>query len=43
MGNKVKEPNWKEEMRKKLTNEKEFEDWTVEMGRKLKSSALGLN
>ncbi len=36
---KVKELKWKEEMRKKLAGEDEFEDWAVEMGRKLKTSA----
>lgn len=36
---KTKELTWKEEMLKKLGKEKDFEDWTIEMGRKLKSNA----
>ena len=35
---KVKELSWKEKMRQNLADEREFEAWTVEMGRKLKKS-----
>lgn len=33
--NKTKELSWKKEMLKKLEQEKEFEVWCVEMGRKV--------
>lgn len=33
--NKVKHLKWKEQMLEQLESEKEFENWTVEMGRKV--------
>ena len=33
--NKTKELSWKKEMLKKLEQEKEFESWCVEMGKKV--------
>ncbi len=38
--NKAKQLAWKEEMLKKLKQDKEFEDWSVKMGSKVNEGII---